>query len=241
MVIVAGILGVELPICPDALAVVAEHPHRPVEQAFELGDDRRAEIVRQRLGIGGERAEHRAVDGADAQRAQAVRAHVEAGVEPALAAHAAAERDRGQAAVEPVTPLMINADMLARSAAQFAPHQCAAMGAAVDEGLDQPVVVAIDDDRGLAEIGGAEIAGVGDFGLEREKAPGRPAEDRLLLAGVDFGVVIEAVRHPAIVMRRPDLVGDHHLPRPAANRMGAGNGSLSQGCRQSPRSPGRPR
>ena len=136
MVIVAGILGVKLPVAADALAIVAEHPDRPVEQAAQLRQDRRAEIIFERLGVLGQRAEHHAVDDADAQRPQTVRAHVEARVEPALAADAAAERDRRQGAVEPVAPLVIDADVLAGIAGKLAPDQRAAMGAAIDEGLD---------------------------------------------------------------------------------------------------------
>ena len=59
------------------------------------------------------------------------------GVEPALASDAAAERDRRQAAVEPVAPLVIEADVMRGVAGELAPHQRPAMGAAVDEGLDR--------------------------------------------------------------------------------------------------------
>ena len=183
MVIVAGILGIELPVAADALAVVAEHRHRPVEQAAQLRQDRRAEIVFERLGIIGECAEQRAVDRVDPQRAQAVRRHVEARVEPALAADAAAERyrlsgcRRGRSTIDdrcrcarPALPDISRRTMRA------------AMGAAVDESVDRAVCVAVDDDRGVADIGRAEIAGVGDLGLEPEKIPDRPAKDPLLLA-----------------------------------------------------------
>jgi len=37
------------------------------------------------------------------------------------------------------------------------------MGAAIDQSVDCPVRVAIHDDWGVADIGGAEIARVGDL------------------------------------------------------------------------------
>jgi hypothetical protein len=61
------------------------------------------------------------------------------------------------------------------------------MGAAIDQSVDCPVRVAIHDDWGVTDIGGAEIAGVGDLGLEPEKIPGRAAKDPLLLALVGSG------------------------------------------------------
>src|SRR5439155_19120512 len=101
-----------------------------------------------------------------AQLAQPVRGHVEARVEPALAADAAAERDRFQPAVEPVAPLVIEAGVLAGVARQFAPHLRAAMGAAVDEGMDRARGVAVDDDRRVADPTRAKIAAVRDLGFE---------------------------------------------------------------------------
>src|SRR5439155_14651674 len=132
MVIVAGILGVELPVPADALAIVAEHLDGPVEEAPQLSQDRRAEIVFQRLGILTQCAEQRSIDIADPQRPESMCTHVEARVEPALAPDAAAERDRRQAAVEPVAPLMVETDVVRGITAELAPHQCPAMGATVD-------------------------------------------------------------------------------------------------------------
>ena len=69
MIIVARILGVELPVPSYPLAIVAEHPDRPVEQAPQLGNDGRAEIVLERVGILRERAEQHPLDAIDPQRA----------------------------------------------------------------------------------------------------------------------------------------------------------------------------
>ncbi len=65
MVVVAGILGVEFPVGLDALTVVAEDHHRPLEQAAQLRQHRPAEIVFERLDIIRKRAEQRAVDRGD--------------------------------------------------------------------------------------------------------------------------------------------------------------------------------
>ena len=73
----------------------------------------------------------------------------------------------------------------------------------------------IEDNRRLADIGRAKIAGVGDLGVEAEIVPYRPLKDLPLLTLVDLGVVVKAVRHPAVVERRPDLVGDRHPYGPA--------------------------
>src|SRR5665213_501245 len=87
------------------------------------------------------------------------------------------------------------------------------MGATIDERMDLAVFVAIDDDRRLADISRAEIAGVWDLDIEREQIPRPPAKDPLLLLLVQFGIVIEAIRHPAVIQRRPDI-GSHHRSSP---------------------------
>src|SRR5215472_18803382 len=87
------------------------------------------------------------------------------------------------------------------------------MRTAIDKRLDRARLVAIEDDRRIADPGGAVIARLRDFAVEAEIAPHRPAEDSLLLAGIDFGIVVEAVRNPAVIERRPSRSGDHrHLP-----------------------------
>src|SRR5438105_9456314 len=119
MIIVAGILGVELPVPADPLAIVAEHRDRPLEEALQLSQDRRAEIVFERLGILGQGAEQCSIDIADPQWPEPVRTHFEARIEPTLASDAAAERDGRQATIEPVAPLMIDADMIGGIAAEL--------------------------------------------------------------------------------------------------------------------------
>src|SRR6185437_15301043 len=104
-------------------------------------------ILFEALAVLGERAEDRAVDRPDLEPPHAVPAHVEIRPHPALAANAAAERNRGQPAFQVVAPLVIDADVFPGVARELAPHQRAAMSAAVDEGMDVAVLVAIDDDR----------------------------------------------------------------------------------------------
>jgi hypothetical protein len=77
--------------------------------------------------------------------------------------------------------LVVDAGVLGRVSGQFAADQRAAMGAAVDEGMDGAGRISVHDDRGVADIAGAEIAGIRDFGFEAEKIPGRAAKDPFLL------------------------------------------------------------
>src|SRR6202008_4010260 len=106
--------------------------------------------------------------------------------------------------VEPVAPLMVDADVLLGIAGKLAAHHCAAMRAPVDEGLDLTRPVAIEDNRRFANPGRPEIARIGDLAVEAEKAPHRSAKYLFLFAGVDLGVVVEAVGHSAVIERRPD-------------------------------------
>src|SRR6516162_8077587 len=135
---------------------------------------------------------------------QPMRLHVKARVEPALAPDTAAERDRGQTAVEPVAPLMVDADVIGGVAGKLAPHQRAAMCATVDKGFDRAALIPIEDDRRLADITRSEVARVRDFRRKAEKTPDRPAKDPLLLARIELGVMVESVGHSAVVERRPD-------------------------------------
>src|SRR5271167_1873415 len=127
-----------------------------------------------------------------------MRAHLKARVEAAFAPDAAAERDRHQRAVEAIAPLVIDADVLVRVAGKLAADQRAAMRTTIDKCFDRARLVAVEDDRDLADIGRPEISRLRDFAVEAEIAPHRPAKDPLLLAGIEFGVVIKAVGHPAV-------------------------------------------
>src|SRR6516165_7320556 len=99
---------------------------------------------------------------------------------------------------------MIDTGVLPGVAGHLAPDHGATMSATIDQSVDRAIWVAVHDDRGVADIGSAEIAGVRNLGLEPEKIPGRAAEDPLLLALVRLRIVIKPVRHAAVVQGRPD-------------------------------------
>src|SRR5215469_3002747 len=86
------------------------------------------------------------------------------------------------------------------------------MGAAVDKCMHYTRLIAIDDDWGLAKIGGTKIARPRDLDIEREKAPRLAAKDMILLLLIKLGIVIKPIRHPAIIERGPDCSGRHRRP-----------------------------
>src|SRR5215472_19264052 len=91
------------------------------------------------------------------------------------------------------------------------------MGAAVDKSMHDTRLIAIDDDWGLAKIGGAKIARTRDLHIEREKAPRLAAKDMILLLLVELGIVVEPIWHPAIIERGPDCSGSHRHPHGPKN------------------------
>src|SRR3954454_12654365 len=104
----------------------------------------------------------------------------------ALPLDAVLERDRGQMTFEIIAPAVINAgDFLAVPVVCQA-QQIAAMGAAVNEGVDLAVRAARDDDRDLADRRRVPVTGFRDLAVEAQIAPGRPLEHALLLDPVLF-------------------------------------------------------
>ena len=77
------------------------------------------------------------------------------------------------------------------------------MRATVHEGTRLSARIAGDDDRRIAEMGGLEIAGIGQFRFEREEVPDRAAEDPGLLARVDIRIVIDLVGGATIAFGGP--------------------------------------
>jgi len=61
-----------------------------------------------------------------------------------------------------------------------------------------------DDNRHVAHEGRLEVAGIGNFGFEREEAPGRSAKNLLLLAVVDLlrAIDVERDRDPSVLGKR---------------------------------------
>ena len=111
------------------------------------------------------------------------------------------------------------------AAGAFDAQQVAAMGAAVDEGVDRAGRVAHDDDRGLADGGGDVVAGFGEFDGEAEVVPGGAFEQALLLARVLGGVGVEPEGHLADAVRRPGDAGFR-----GQTGLGHGAGSPPGGC-----------
>ena len=154
-----------------------------------------------------ERAEHQAAEFRYAQALEPVLVLAEFRRHAALALHAVLERDPGELAGEVVGPAVIDAGEFAGVAGAFDAQQVAAMGAAVDEGVDRAGCVAHDDDRGLADGGGDIVAGLGELHRETEVVPGGSLEQALLFALVLRGVGVEPEGHLADAVRRPGDAG----------------------------------
>src|SRR6202000_1791467 len=102
----------------------------------------------------------------DTQFARAMLLHAEALGHAALALDAILEGDAAQIALPVIGPGVIDAaEILFALAVIVETDQRAAMGATVLERIDLAVIVAGDDDRGLANLGGAEVAGLRQFHL----------------------------------------------------------------------------
>src|SRR5436190_9522574 len=115
----------------------------------------------------------------------------------ALPLDAALERYPGQLAGEVITPAVIDAgDLLAVTLLGQA-QEIAAMGAAVDEGVDRAVRAARHNDRDLADCRGDPVAGLRDLRRQAQIAPGRPFEDLLLLEPVLLGIGVDPEGHLA--------------------------------------------
>ena len=180
---------------------------RAVHHAQQAAGDVGAEIGLQVGRRVAERAEHQAAEFGGAQALQPVFFLAEFGRHAALALHAVLERDAGQLAGEVVGPAVIDAAEFLDVAGALQAQQVAAMGAAVDEGVDRAGRVAHDDHRGLADRGGDVVAGFGEFDREAEVVPGGALEQALLLAVVLVRVGIDPERHLADAVRRPGDAG----------------------------------
>src|ERR1700742_2979209 len=100
--------------------------------------------------------------------------HLETLGHAALALDAVLEGDAAQVALPVISPGVIDAaEILFALAVIVQTDERAAMGAAVLERIDLAIIVAGDDDRGFADLGDAEIAGLRQFHLERQIMPAR--------------------------------------------------------------------
>ena len=208
----AGVIGVfdvlvvELPVRLRVLARAAEIFDRLVKDAIQPRQHLGTKIV----GKAGRRirqtAKHHAAIVLDPQRWQAVLRHIEIGRHAGLVLEPLLKRHAAQAAALVIGPLVVNAAMGVRIAAQFATHQRTAMGAAVDPGGDVAIAGAGDDYRRGADEGGFVIAGLFDFVGEGEEVPGRAAIDARLLAFEDRLGGEDRVGHPTTIHARPRKV-----------------------------------
>lgn len=82
---------------------------------------------------------------------------------------------------------MVGADKAPGIAVVGAAYRQAAMGTAVDAGVQAHVPAAGENNRGFAHIGLDEITGVPQLGLVPQEQPGA-AENAPLLQGIDLGV-----------------------------------------------------
>src|ERR1700761_2162933 len=109
----------------------------------------------------------------DAQLARAVLFHAEALGHAALALDAILEGDAAEIALPVIGPGVVDAaEILFALAVIVEADQRAAMGAAVLERIDLAVIVARDDDGGLADLGDPKISGLGQFHFKCQIMPG---------------------------------------------------------------------
>src|SRR5687767_13102071 len=104
---------------------------------------------------------------------------------------AAAQGDAGERSVVAVDPAVILAAEELGAPILVLANRRAAVGAAVDEAVDLPVLVAADDDRDAADIGGLVVAGLGNLGGVADVHPGG-IEDALELSLEDLFVRVQA-------------------------------------------------
>ncbi len=172
---VIGILDVfehQFPVAGDALARNADDAQGfAVEHAIEQREHFRAQIIFQRLHIGGGACEDCAVAARHAQFCQAVIALVEIIGHSAMAADTLDEGHAREIAIQPIRPLVIGALKGARRSIFLAADFEAAMSALVFQDVDIAFLIAHNDDGGFAQMGSLEISGVGDLGFEAHEIP----------------------------------------------------------------------
>jgi hypothetical protein len=122
---------------------------------------------------------------------------------PALAGDAAAKRDAIEIAFEVVAPRMISAGKIVGMPPPLQTDEIAAMGAAVDHGVQRAVITAGDDDRCLAEERCQVIAGFRQFTGEGQELPGRSEEDAGQLLAIDIRISEHLVGDTRIALGRP--------------------------------------
>src|SRR5215472_16393595 len=189
------VFGVELPIRLRVLARAAQVHDRLMKDAVDPWPHLLADVIANGCGGIAERRKHQAAIIFDAQWPQGVglwikvRRHADHFFLPASKRHAL------QCAAGAVGPLVVYADMRHRIATRSAADHRTSMRAAIHPCGEFVIFGARDDNRCIPHECRLEVAGIGNFGFEREKAPGRSPKNPLLLAVVDLLRAINLERH----------------------------------------------
>src|SRR5450432_105016 len=142
----------------------------------------------------------------DPKFARAMVLHPETVGHAALSLDAVLECHALQVALPVVGPGVIEAaEVLLALAVVVQTDQCAAMRAAVLEGVDLAIGVAGDDHRRVAHLRGAEIAGLRNLHFKRKVMPARSPEDELLFRRVGRFGLEHPVGHACQPFPRPGL------------------------------------
>ncbi len=198
------VLGVELPIVGQNLAVIAQHLQRLDEDSVDVCEQLVAEIAVERRRLVAEGPENHSAIGLDAQPLQVMTAVVEIGTDAALAAHATAERNALQLAVEVIDPVVIDAVEFADVAVRLEAKHRALMRTAIKHRADAAVLLADRDHRRIAHVGGLVISAIRNFRFEAEEIPSRSLEQPLLLERVQIRVGVNLIRHPHRIFVGPN-------------------------------------
>src|SRR5487761_241648 len=194
---VLHVLGIELPVARQDLAVGAEHFDALArwEHAVKPHRDLRTKEVFERWRRAREGTEDESGVAGNAQCPPLVVGELEIGRHAALAVDAALEGDRGQVAFQIVGPAVIDTTHPCAVARLLVADERAAMRAAVLESVDTAVRVACDDDGHVADEGRAPVARLGNLGFEAEIVPRRAHEEPGALLGIDVLTRVELIRN----------------------------------------------
>ena len=152
-----------------------------------------------------EAAEHEVRAGRDLEGAQIVVLALEGRRHAALPLHALLEGDPEQLATLVIGPGVVDAGEAASVTEPFQTQKRAAVGAAILEGVDGPVLRPHHDHRHVAHGGRLVVARIRDLAFQRQIVPGRPHEDPLALPRVNVGVAIQLVGNMGVARLRPQV------------------------------------
>jgi len=160
-------------------------------------------VISQRRRIGGQRAKDEIAKSVDPQLPEPMNLDLKARRHPTAPGDAAAKGDALEIAFEVVTPGMIDTSQVVGVAAALQADEVAAMGAAVQHGMDLPVMPACDDDWGLAQKSRQIVAWREQFAGQGQKLPGRPEKDAGQLPAIDLRIGKHPVGDAGVAFGRP--------------------------------------